>query len=64
MLANHVHNTSCPKTSTAVVKAEHTAAGLEKRYTLSCTESEIMQASVDKESLPTYLLAEASELSR
>ena len=38
--------------------------GLEKRYTLNCLESEIMQASVDKESLPTYLLAEASELSR
>ena len=38
--------------------------GLEKRYTLNCLESEIMQASVDKDSLPTYLLAEASELSR
>lgn len=43
---------------------EHLIAGLEKRYTLNCLESEIMQASVDKESLPTYLLAEASELSR
>lgn len=42
----------------------YTGAGLEKRYTLNCLESEIMQASVDKDSLPTYLLAEASELSR
>lgn len=38
--------------------------GLAKRYTLNCLESEIMQATVDKESLPTFLLAEASELSR
>ena len=55
---------ACKTTNLGPSCIVHMAAGLEKRYTLNCLESEIMQASVDKDSLPTYLLAEASELSR
>jgi len=39
-------------------------AGLEKRYTVPCLEAEILQATVDKDMFPIYLLAEAAELSR
>ncbi|KAA6424868.1 MAG: cell cycle checkpoint control RAD9A-like [Trebouxia sp. A1-2] len=37
---------------------------LEKRYTVPCLEAEILQATVDKDMFPIYLLAEAAELSR
>ncbi len=40
------------------------SAGLEKRYTVPCLEAEILQATVDKDMFPIYLLAEAAELSR
>lgn len=40
------------------------SAGLEKRYTVPCLEAEILQATVDKDMFPTYLLAEAGELNR
>ena len=39
-------------------------AGLEKRYTVPCLEAEILQATVDKDTFPIYLLAEAGELTR
>ncbi|KAL3142661.1 hypothetical protein ABBQ38_002970 [Trebouxia sp. C0009 RCD-2024] len=42
----------------------HADNGLEKRYTVPCLEAEILQATVDKEMFPTYLLAEAGELNR
>ena len=38
--------------------------GLQKQYTLPCLEAEILQATVDKDMFPTFLLAEAGELNR
>lgn len=49
----------CNQTSTRIWPA-----GLEKRYTVPCLEAEILQATVDKDMFPIYLLAEAAELSR
>ncbi|DBA81778.1 hypothetical protein WJX77_008673 [Trebouxia sp. C0004] len=42
----------------------HADNGLEKRYTVPCLDAEILQATVDKDMFPIYLLAEAAELSR
>ena len=39
-------------------------SGLQKQYTLPCLEAEILQATVDKDMFPTFLLAEAGELNR
>ena len=40
------------------------SAGLEKRFTIPCMNSEVLQASVDKDSFPTCVNAAASELNR
>ena len=39
-------------------------AGLEKRFALPCMNSEVLQASVDKDSFPTCVNAAARELNR
>ena len=37
---------------------------LTKRYTLECMNMDILNATVDKSSLPTQVIAEAGELNR
>lgn len=66
-LSNSIHVTSSP--FMAAVRCSnslqhHLAAGLQKRYTVPCLEAEILQATVDKDNFPTFLLAEAGELNR
>lgn len=39
-------------------------AGLQKTFTLPCLEAEILQATVDRDSLPTHVIAAAKELNR
>lgn len=39
-------------------------SGLFKVYRLPCMEEEILQATVDKEAFPTYVLAEAAALNK
>lgn len=39
-------------------------AGMLKRYQLDLLEAEMLQAEVDKEAMPTCVVAEAGELNR
>ena len=48
----------------AVVSTTWACAGLQKRYKIPCLDAEVLQASIDKNSLQVSLLAEAGEFSR
>ena len=39
-------------------------AGLQKTFGLPCLEAEILQATVDQDTLPTHVIASAKELNR